>query len=277
MLDLKTLNENEKVKRLFRQKRVKKEYCVVDIETIPQDLDFPFGNNENIMAERYNHTVAYFQEKRWDKKLPKESKPKKKSTEEEIKELEAQHKQEAEDYLNYIQTQKSIEPSLAKICLIGIKTENWEEMIYSFDVKTGKTNEAEILNRFWYIANALTQLQPKFQFVTFNGLPFDFPMIEVRSSIIGVPFFDLPKIRYRTDKHFDIRMVLSNWNVFGLGNVDFWCNIYGIPLEPEFSGKKIIEGKDLSYAYLQGDMEGIVEHCRDDLRKEEALYLKLHC
>ena len=69
----------------------------------------------------------------------------------------------------------------------------------------------------------------------------------------------------------------SNWNVFGLGNVDFWCNVYGIPLEPEFSGKKIIEGKDLSYAYLQGDMEGIVEHCRDDLRKEEALYLKLHC
>jgi len=251
------------------------EYMVVDIETIPQELDFAldvcttsFDEDPDTLA-RYEFITNYFQERRWDSKAAKIKVPKKKATPEEIEEIKKLNEAAENDYTNLVKATKALEPSLCKICCIGLKTAKWTELITAYDKDKRITDEAAVLKRFWKIALAVITLQSNFRYVTFNGLDFDFPMLEIRSSINDTYFLNLPKRRYTTDKHYDVRMVLSNWNKFGIGNQDFWCNVYGVKGNPD-----VIKGDEIQKAYLEGDIEAIKAHCEDDLNRTEQLYIK---
>ena len=109
MIALKEINQY--IKKLPKIQKIQKEYLIIDIETIP-----------GIPSE---DTLKYFQEKRWDKKQPKEKKPKKSATPEDIEKLKLKLDEDKQAYDNLIQMDMSIEPSLNSICCITLQTADW--------------------------------------------------------------------------------------------------------------------------------------------------------
>ena len=67
-----------------------------------------------------------------------------------------------------------------------------------------------------------------------------------------------------------MRAVLTNWNPYALGDQEFWCNVFGVKLN-----KTVIDGSEITKAYREGRIVDIVDHCAEDLRRTEELYLKI--
>jgi 3'-5' exonuclease len=129
--------------------------------------------------------------------------------------------------------------------------------------------ERELLANFW---SDIGQIRPQ-RFVTFNGKSFDFPYINVRSAILGIPaprdlFLDTR--RFSTDRHFDVREVLTNFNPYKKGTLEFFCEIFGVP-----SPKDGISGSKVGEFYKAGKLDEIARYCLADCKATGQLYLKL--
>ncbi|HET9131028.1 MAG TPA: 3'-5' exonuclease, partial [Terriglobia bacterium] len=88
-----------------------------------------------------------------------------------------------------------LDPCTGRIICIGL---HWMELdrsrVYC------QTEERELLANFW---SDIGQIRPQ-RFVTFNGKSFDFPYINIRSAILGIPIprdLFLDTRRYSTDRH----------------------------------------------------------------------------
>jgi hypothetical protein len=60
--------------------------------------------------------------------------------------------------------------------------------------------------------------------VTFNGKSFDFPYINIAAQFWVFPFqrdLFLDSRRFSTDRHFDVREVLTNFNPYKKGTLEF--------------------------------------------------------
>ena len=157
---------------------------------------------------------------------------------------------------------KIIEPTLAQVICICVRGDETQSF-------TG--DEKELLGEFWDFMNDAYSVAPKLTLVTFNGLSFDVPFVELRSAILGVEnAAQLPKKRYDPWHHFDVRMMLTGWNQYGLGDLFFWSHIFGIPID-----KKIITSDRVVDYFLNGKMKEIVIHCEQDVELTDELYLKL--
>jgi len=158
----------------------------------------------------------------------------------------------------------ALDPCTGRIICIGV---HWVELdrsrVYC------QSDERELLANFW---SDIGQIRPQ-RFVTFNGKSFDFPYINIRSAIMGVPVprdVQLDTRRYSTERHFDVREVLVNYDRYRKGTLEFFCEIFGVP-----SPKNGINGRTVGDYFKAGQLEQIAQYCLADCRATSELYLKL--
>src|SRR5439155_19457507 len=99
----------------------------------------------------------------------------------------------------------ALDPCTGRIICIGV---HWLELDRSRAYC--QPDERELLANFW---SDMGQIRPQ-RFVTFNGKSFDFPYINIRSAIMGVPIprdILLDTRRFSTERHFDVREILTNF------------------------------------------------------------------
>jgi DNA polymerase elongation subunit (family B) len=157
-----------------------------------------------------------------------------------------------------------LDPCTGRIICIGV---HWIELDRSRAYC--QPDERELLSNFW---SDIGQIRPQ-RFITFNGKSFDFPYINVRSAIGGVAiprdvYLDLR--RYSTERHFDVREVLTNYERYRKGTLEFFCEIFGV-----VSSKSGMSGKDVGGYYKAGRLDEIAQYCLADCRATGELYLKL--
>lgn len=157
-----------------------------------------------------------------------------------------------------------LDPCTGRIICIGV---HWIELdrsrVYC------QPDERELLANFW---SDIGQIRPQ-RYVTFNGKSFDFPYINIRSAIAGVPvprdvFLDVR--RFSTDRHFDVREVLTNNDRYRKGTLEFFCEIFGVP-----SPKNGISGRNVGEYFKAGKLDDIARYCLADCRATGELYMRL--
>jgi predicted PolB exonuclease-like 3'-5' exonuclease len=205
-----------------------KPHLVIDIETAPRE-------------DVSKCITDYFESRRWKKK----------------------HGETDEDLQERIISDKCILPLLAKTVCVVLRSGGFIEVITDQD-----SNEEKLLNDFWTLIHNTKVTYKNLRFVTFNGLSFDFPFLEARSTMLNVEHFDLPKRRFTFKEHFDVRMSLTNWNSYFPGSLYVWASVAGIETDEKWKTEKIHE------LYANNDMPRIIEHCKECTRVIELLYLR---
>lgn len=130
-------------------------------------------------------------------------------------------------------------------------------------------DEVELLAKFWA---DLAQIRPT-RFVTFNGKSFDFPYINVRSAILGVASprdVVLDTRRFATDRHFDVREALSNYDRYRKGTLEFFCEVFGVS-----SPKSGLDGSKVGQYFDEGRLDEIANYCLADCKATAELYRKI--
>ena len=74
--------------------------------------------------------------------------------------------------------------------------------------------------------------------ITFNGKSFDIPFIKIRAAILGIQIPPLSSRKYETDRHFDVREILTNFGANQKGTLKEWSIVFGCE-PPKDSGKDI--------------------------------------
>jgi len=157
-----------------------------------------------------------------------------------------------------------LDPCTGRIICIGV---HWIELDRSRAYC--QPDERELLANFW---NDIGQIRPQ-RYVTFNGKSFDFPYINIRSAIHGVPIprdIVLDTRRFSTDRHFDVREVVTNYERYRKGTLEFFCEIFGVP-----SPKNGINGKNVGEYFKAGKLDEIARYCIGDCKATGELYMKL--
>lgn len=157
-----------------------------------------------------------------------------------------------------------LDPCTGRIICIGVY---WMELEKSRAYC--QADERELLANFW---NDIGQIRPQ-RFVTFNGKSFDFPFINIRSAIHGVPVprdLVLDTRRFSTERHFDVREVVTNYERYRKGTLEFFCAIFGVS-----SPKNEINGKNVDEYFKAGKLDEIAKYCLGDCKATAQLYLKL--
>src|SRR5213596_570232 len=156
-----------------------------------------------------------------------------------------------------------LDPCTGRIICIGVY---WLELDRSRAYC--QPDERELLANFW---SDIGHIRPQ-RFVTFNGKSFDFPYINIRSAIHGVPIprdIVLDTRRFSTDRHFDVREVVTNYERYRKGTLEFFCEIFGVP-----SPKNGINGKNVGEYFKAGKLEEIARYCIGDCKATGELYMK---
>jgi DNA polymerase elongation subunit (family B) len=157
-----------------------------------------------------------------------------------------------------------LDPATGRIVCIGV---HWMELDRSRAY--WQSDEVELLSNFW---SDVAQIRPS-RFVTFNGKSFDFPYINVRSAIMGVPpprDLVLDTRRFSNDRHFDVREALTNYDRYRKGTLEYFCEIFGVP-----SPKDGIDGAAVAAYYREGRLEEIARYCLADCKATGELYQRL--
>lgn len=157
-----------------------------------------------------------------------------------------------------------LDPCTGRIVCIGVYwIERDRSRAYCQD------DERELLGNFWA---DLAQIRPG-RLVTFNGKSFDFPYINVRSAILKVPAprdVLLDTRRFATDRHYDVREALTNYDRYRKGTLEFFCEIFGVP-----SPKDGIDGSKVGDYFRQGRLDEIATYCLADCKATGELYERI--
>ena len=156
--------------------------------------------------------------------------------------------------------ERALHPALGQIvCIGGVAVDG--------DFMFSGPDEKKILIDFWTLIN---NRKPN-RFVGFNSLSFDAPYINARTHILGIPHYrDIPTIKYHSEIHFDVRMSLTNYDKYVLGDLTFWASAFGIEFDPSK-----IDSSSMLEKYEAGDWPGIENHCRQDVRLTKELFEKI--
>jgi DNA polymerase elongation subunit (family B) len=168
-----------------------------------------------------------------------------------------------EDRLRVLES-LGLDPCTGRIICIGVY---WLELERSRAYC--QPDERELLANFW---SDIGQIRPQ-RFVTFNGKSFDFPYINIRSAIMGVPIprdILLDTRRFSTERHFDVREVLTNFERYRKGTLEFFCEIFGVN-----SPKNGINGSKVGDYFKQGRLDEIAHYCLADCKATGELFQRL--
>jgi len=159
----------------------------------------------------------------------------------------------------------SVSPYLGKIVVIGVHYKDDNNKVQT-DALFGN-DEREILINFW---KYLSQFG-KGLFISFNGLAFDVPFIIKRSMYHRITpsnnsFLDLR--RFSKWPHFDVKMVVGDWDRYAVGTLDLLTNFLGIPSPKD--GK--VAAADVNQAYLDGKLKDVADYCLKDVIATYEVY-----
>ena len=171
--------------------------------------------------------------------------------------IEANIKMKAEKRI----AELALQPTSAMICCFGYCFDDGEPNAIVL-TKGDRATERKLLLQAWEI------LAEADQFVTFNGLGFDLPVLLMRSMMNRVrPSVRIDRKRYSTVNHCDIRMVLGNWDNFAKGNLDWYSRI--LLDEPAKDG---VDGSLVGDMFDMEMYDEISEYCQNDVKITYNLY-----
>jgi len=143
------------------------------------------------------------------------------------------------------------------------------------DVRGSETSalvgdEKEFLTRFW---NMLKNFSGTF--ISFNGLGFDVPFILKRSMYHGIKptnsdFMDTR--RYQRHPHFDVMMMMADWDRFRSPSLQLACEHMGIPSPKDGE----VKASEVYGAYQDGRLDEIVAYCKRDVVATFELYKRFN-
>ena len=158
-----------------------------------------------------------------------------------------------------------LDPCTGRIICIGV---HWLELERSRAYC--QPDERELLANFW---SDIGQIRPQ-RFVTFNGKSFDFPYINIRSAIMGFPFpgtFCSIPAASAPNAHFDVREVLTNFERYRKGTLEFFCEIFGVHVT-----QKRNQWQQSGRLFpSQGRLDEIAHYCLADCKATADLYQRL--
>lgn len=155
----------------------------------------------------------------------------------------------------------ALRPTSAMICCFGYCFDDGDPKALML-TKADRETERKLLLQAWEI------LSHADQFVTFNGLGFDLPVLLMRSMMNKVrPAVKIDRRRYSVENHCDIRMVLGNWDSFAKGNLDFYSRVL-----LGKAGKDDIDGSMVGEMFEMELFDEISEYCQDDVKVTWELY-----
>lgn len=127
--------------------------------------------------------------------------------------------------------------------------------------------ESDLLINAWEVLG-------KFEnFITFNGLHFDAPFMSAHSLRRGVtPEVRIDCQKYRVTNHLDVRAVLTGWEQYAKGNLDYWCRML-LGHSPKVDG---MDGSQVQTLWDQGRKEEIGTYCLGDVRHTWELGIKVN-
>ena len=122
--------------------------------------------------------------------------------------------------------------------------------------------EKDLLIKIW------KELKKYEQFVTFNGMSYDVPVLLMRSMIHHVqPTVKISRKRYSNQNHCDVRMVFGDWDKFAVGKLPYFSMLLlGKSSKDELSGDQVQEYWDMD---LKDD---IAKYCEADCQVTFELY-----
>ena len=155
-------------------------------------------------------------------------------------------------------------PFFGEIVCIGLKQINTTGQ---YDERALVGTEKDILCEFWRILS-------KFQrglFISYNGISFDVPFILKRSMVHQLTptnklFLDTR--RFSKFPHFDVKLVLSDFDRYQGCTLRLACEHLGVPSPKEGD----IAAKDVAQAYEDGRIKEIAEYCLRDVTATYEAY-----
>ena len=125
-----------------------------------------------------------------------------------------------------------------------------------------KGTEKDILKNFWKYINGNYF---KDIFISYNGLRFDVPFIIIRSLIHNVPQTSYRFIntrRYQTDPHFDVQMLLADWEFRKATSLEIAAVSLG--LESPKAGE--VRADNVYETWQNSGIEEIARYCIKDVK-----------
>ena len=123
--------------------------------------------------------------------------------------------------------------------------------------------EGELLLQAWEV---LSQYE---MFITFNGIQFDVPILNLHSMFRKVrPSVAISTAKYSISNHIDLRMILGNWDTYAPGKLDYYL--------ARCLGRRKMEGVDgamVQHMWDVGMKDEIVEYGVKDAVDTLDLYL----
>jgi len=97
-------------------------------------------------------------------------------------------------------------------------------------------------------------------FITFNGLQFDVPVLKLHSLFNKIhPAINIDTRKYQVTNHLDVRAVLSNWDQYAKGDMNYYAGrlLYR-------QKKEGIDGQAVQDYWDVGLYDDIATYCEDD-------------
>ncbi len=148
----------------------------------------------------------------------------------------------------------SLKADLNQIIALGVQGPDGNTMVYRGD----QVSETEMLTWLWEQWHA--EPWDERQFVTFNGLKFDIPILLRRSLYLGVKAPIIKCDRFKHPQVVDLMTWLNMDGVLDTYGLQFYLQRFNYP-----HGGPDVTGKDIGALYAAGDWAAIEQHCRMDV------------
>lgn len=158
------------------------------------------------------------------------------------------------------------EPQFARVVSVGVLYYNATSEEITETIFYSKNDERKIVEEFiQYISRF------KGRFVHYNGLDFDVPFLLYKCALYGIEpssrFCNLT--RFRSDPHYDLMQVLSNWGKFKIRLAEALVS-FGIR-----NSKDVLEDKYILDFLRKASDEEIKRYNLEDVRSTFELYQKV--
>ena len=153
-----------------------------------------------------------------------------------------------------------LDPATARICCFGWHVDGKTDSIM-LQEESGDA-EKMLLNGAWKV------LVEGDHFVTFNGNNFDIPVLLMRSLVNRVkPAINISTKKYTIINHTDVRAVLSRWDNYAKGTLDFYSRLLlGETPKGDFDGSQVQDMWDMQL------FDDIAEYCQKDCEMTFRIY-----
>ena len=155
-------------------------------------------------------------------------------------------------------------PNFGQIVVIGLQYNRMDGATQSISIQN--TNEKALLERFWQVIKDKNVI-----FISYNGLNFDIPFIIRRSMIHGIEITNrdfLQLKRFSKNPHFDVKLVLGDWDKFAPGTLELFADLFNIPTPKDGE----VNAKSVEKAVLDGNIDKVAEYCLKDVTVTYQLY-----